>query len=94
MASGFEIRRFSLVANAWVPITVPMDCSKIVLQNEDASNGQAVRTNKDDPSTEKTIPAGIELTVQSIATAFTAGSVICWIKASAGSGPMVVSYTR
>ncbi len=48
----------------WVPIVTPIDCSRIVLRNGDGTNVARLRTDPTDPTTEDSIPASSEFTIQ------------------------------
>ena len=93
MAQVFAILRFVL-STGYIPITVPIECSRIVIENENASVAAQFRTTLGDVNTEKGIGPGQELTLQSITSAFQAGSIVGYMAASSGAGPAVVSYTR
>lgn len=98
MPQYFKIKRFVL-GNSWanaVPLVVPMDCSRIVIECEDATNAMAIRTDPLDSDTEKGIPAGMEFEIRSYTQTppFVAGAVVAYMIAAAGVGPAVVSFTR
>ena len=98
MPQYFKIQRFAL-GNAWasaVPLVVALDCSRIVIECEDAANAMAIRTDPLDPTTEKGIPAGMEFEIRSFTQQppFLAGTIVAYMMAVAGAGPAVVSFTR
>lgn len=92
MAATFYIRRFPLTTSSWTGITLPVDCSRVVLENGDGTNSVKIRTNPDDSGTEKTLPAGNELDLWSSRAPFVAGTILCYAQASSGAGPLIVSY--
>lgn len=96
MAQPFVIKNFTAPTGVWTPITVPIDCSKIVIENGSSANACVVRTDPNDSDTAKTLPASLELTIESNSpiAPFLANTTICWANPASGSGPLVVSYTR
>jgi len=48
VACYFTIRRILTTTSEWKPVVCPKDCSKIVLRNDDSSNRQLLRTDKND----------------------------------------------
>lgn len=98
MAQSFRIKRFPLTTS-WasaVPLVVPMDCSRIVIECEDLVNGLQIRSDVNDPDSEKGIPAGMEFEIRSYTQTaqFVVGATVCYMIAVAGAGPAVVSFTR
>lgn len=94
MEQVFAIRAFNLNTVTWTPITVPITCSRVVIENPSSTNTIAIRTDPAEGNPSKTIPVSAELNLTSSVEAFAAGTTICWARASAGSGPAVVTYTR
>lgn len=84
-----------VVAADWVPITCPIPTTQIVIENRDTVNAQAVRSDVADSSTEKYLPASLELTLRASAPqCWNIGEVVCWVAAAAGSGPICVTFLR
>lgn len=98
----FALRRFVTAATGadgkfGTPIVCPIDCTQVVIENGDGTNAQAVRTDPDDPDTEKGLPASLELTIRANSSGdavFQRGEVICRVKPASGSGPVIVSFIR
>ncbi len=96
MAQAFVIKRFALNSTTFTPITIPIECGYIVIENVDTGNAMAVRTDPDNGETEKTIPAAMELEVMTRGDScpFQPGAVFVYAKMASGTGPAVVSYIR
>lgn len=94
MAKYFDVRRFSTPTGTWTPLTIPIACSRVVIENEDTVNACKFRVDKDDSATEKTIPAGMELNINAQACCFSPGDVVGYLNPAAGAGPACVSFTR
>ncbi len=88
------IRRVTTSTTNWVDIVCPIDCSQVVIENVDSTNAQAVRTDKVDGTTEKTLPATLELTLRASMQCWSKDDVVCSVLATSGSGPVVVSFIR
>ena len=89
----FAVRRYTVGTTfPGTAITAPVDCTFIVIEQSDTSNDAAFRSDPDDGATEKTIPAGMELSIRGSKGAFVAGSTVGYVKAASGSGPIVVSF--
>lgn len=99
-SKNFALRRLDLTVEApnWgVAVVCPIACTQVVIENTDASNVCACRTDPNDVGTEKNIPAGLELTIRATSSGdpvFQANEVVCWLKPAAGNGPACVSFTR
>ncbi len=83
-----------VVAGDWTPIVCPIACTQIVIENRDAVNAQAVRSDVADSATEKYLPASLELTLRASAQCWNPGDLVCVVAAAAGSGPVCVTYLR
>jgi hypothetical protein len=96
MAQAFVIKRFALTSTVWTPIIIPIESGYVVIENVDTGNAMSVRTDPDDGSTEKTIPAGMELEVKTRGEScpFQPGATFCHAKMASGTGPAVVSFIR
>jgi hypothetical protein len=94
MAAPFEIQVLSIDPVSWTPITVAFDCNSLSVKNADPANPVKYRTNVANAATEDTLGPGTE---QSLAIPFhryrfLAGSQPLWLKATAGTGPVVVKF--
>lgn len=95
VARGFAIRRLPLSTTIWLAIEPPIACSAVIIENTDSSNAVAVRTDPNDSSTEKSLPASAELELRShVDGAFGMGTPVCYLLATSGSGPVVISFIR
>lgn len=88
----FAIRRLTTTTTTFIPVTCPIVCSQVVIENTDSVNAHTVRTDVADGATEKTLPQGAEITLRATAPCWNQGDVVCHLIAVAGSGPVVVSY--
>lgn len=101
-SKNFAIRRLATAALGGdglfgTPVVVPIECSQVVIENGDAANAQAVRTDPNDGGTEKTLPASLELTIRTGnagCAVFQPGEVVCRVAPAAGNGPIIVSFIR
>lgn len=92
MARYFDLLRFALTQNNWTPITVPIPCHRIVIENTDLSNSIFFRV--EEGGAEKEIPAGQELDIDSKEATWNPGDIIGACRPSAASATACVSYTR
>ncbi len=91
----FQVRVLSpLNTSVWTPIIAPTSCSRVVIEAVDTTNNCKFRSDSDDSSTQKTIPAGMELNINAQACCFNAGDLVGYVQPVAGTGPVCVSYTR
>jgi hypothetical protein len=101
-SKNFSIRRLPTAATSadgqWgVPVVCPIACSQVVIENGDASNAQYVRSDRVEPDTQKTLPAGLELTLKCHSSGdaiFQPGEIVCYIAPSSGAGPVIVTFLR
>ena len=94
MPAPFEIQVISIDPVSWTPVTVPFDCVSLAIKNGDGVNTVCMRTNPGNAATEDTVGAGAE---QSLAIPFhryrfPAGSQPLWLRATAGTGPVVIKF--
>jgi len=94
MSAPFEIQVLTIDPVFWTPVTVAFDCNNLSVKNADPVNAIKLRTNAANGSTEDTLGPGGE---QSLAIPFhryrfPAGSQPLWLKATAGTGPVVVKF--
>lgn len=85
-----------LVTNTavWTPITCPITCGQISIQNPDATNAQKFRTDSADLLTEKPLPISSEVTFRASGpSAWGPGMVIGFVQ-SAGASTVVVTFLR
>lgn len=91
---NFAVRTLNLTGSPPLPTTFtiavspPIECSKIVVENTDAVNAVAVRSDPKDAQTTKTIPAGLELTIEckpatGVAPPFKPGDLVAYIAPTA-----------
>lgn len=90
----FAIRRIVSSSSVWTPITVAIECSRIVLENEDTTNAAMVRSDQNDGDTQKSLPAGMELDIRSVVGTFLPNTIVAYVKQSSGTGPVVATFTR
>lgn len=96
MPRKFEIRKLVTPSGQWVEVKCKIPCSRIVIENFDLSNNIVFRTDKDDPETEKQIPMGQELDLDSHGQQpWLLEERVGWVMnaAVAPAGPVVVSFT-
>ncbi len=95
-SKSFAVRRWATSTSVWTPIVCPIACTQIVIENTDASNAQAVRSDPNDSSTEKNLPASLELTLRASSAdpCWNIGDVVCSVLARAGAGPICVTFLR
>lgn len=89
---NFAIRNMPTNPLTWTPVICPITCAQIVIQNVDGVNAQRVRSDAADSSTEKGLPAGMELTLRASRPLWGAGTTVCFLLAAAGQGPVCVSF--
>ena len=94
MPAPFEIQVLTIDPGSWTPVTVAFDCNSISVKNADTVNPVKLRTNAGSAATEDTLGPGGE---QSLAIPFhryrfTAGSQPVWLRATAGTGPVVIKF--
>ena len=89
----FAVRRL-VTSTTFIPVTAPIPCAQVVLENGDSSNAQMVRSDKTDTDTEKGLPASLELTLRASVQCWQPGDVVCWVAAGTGSGPVIVTFLR
>jgi hypothetical protein len=84
-----------------VQLVAAIQCSKIVVENTDSSSSVQVRSDPSNPLTTKTIPAGIELTIDckpdtGVAPAFKPGDVVAYLAPTVQGqpGPVVLTFFR
>jgi hypothetical protein len=102
VSKNFAIRRWPTAAvgadGKWgTPIVCPIACTQVVIENGDATNAQAVRTDPTDSDTEKGLPASLELTIRASSSGdavFQVNEVVCRVAPAAGSGPVIVTFIR
>lgn len=80
----------------WTPVTAPNDCRRLVIRNNDLVNAVALRTDFADATTQDSIPAGLEYTIQisDPAAFFGAGSTVCFFQPVAGTVAVSVKGYR
>ena len=99
---NFAIRRLVVAATDvdgkfGTRIVCPIACTTIVIENGDGTNAQRLRSDPDDPDTEKGLPAGLELTIRAQSSGdpvFQVGETCCRVCPASGNGPVIVSFTR
>ena len=94
MPAPFEIQVLSIDPVSWTPVTVAFDCNSLSVKNADPVNSVQFRTNVASAASEDTLGPGIE---QSLAIPFhryrfVAGAQPLWLKATAGTGPVIVKF--
>ena len=94
MPSPFEIQLLTIDPVSWTPVTVAFDCNNLAVKNADLVNAVKMRTDSGSAATEDTLGPGAE---QSLAIPFhryrfAAGSQPLWLRATAGTGPVVVKF--
>lgn len=94
MASYYTIRRLLIDDTRWYPVTCPIHCATITIENVSAGLAMAIRTDPDDSTTEKRIPALTELEIEASVVTFEPGTQPCWLQLRGGFGNAVVEFTR
>ena len=94
MPAPFEIQVLTIDPVSWTPVTVSFDCNSLSVKNADSSNPVRLRTAVASASSEDTLAPGTE---QSLAIPFhryrfAAGSQPLWLRATAGTGPVIVKF--
>ena len=94
MPTPFEIQQLTIDPVSWTPVTAPFDCNGLLVKNTDSVNPVKMRTDSSNAATEDTLGPGAE---QSVAMSmhryrFPAGSQPLWLRATAGTGPVVVKF--
>ena len=94
MPAPLEIKVISINSADWTPIAVPFDCSSIAIKNTDEANALRMRTSSQDASTEDVLGPGREqaFAVPFHRYRFLTGSQPLWLRADAGTGPVVVKF--
>ncbi len=92
--------RFAITTTDWTAITAPVDANYFALKNADGS-ALLLRSDMNDSQTEDTLAAGGQETVTSGPNLsfisqgrprFSSGSTVLWVKATAGTGPVIVTW--
>lgn len=107
MPAPFEIRRVTIDSSSWTPLIAPFNCSRVMLRTADLSNDVKIRTTDTDANTEETIPAGVYFRLDGETPEFIwrnnqsrsihlweTGDVICYLQATAGTGPVVAGFKQ
>ena len=94
MPAPFEIQVLTIDPVSWTPVTVAFDCTSLSVKNTDLVNPVKMRTNSASAATEDSLGPGAE---QSLAIPFhryrfPVGSQPLWVRATAGTGPVVVKF--
>ena len=94
MPAPFEIQVLSIDPVSWTPVTVAFDCNSLSVKNADPTNPVRWRTDVANSTSEDTLGPGAE---QSLAIPFhryrfRTGTQPLWLKATAGTGPVVVKF--
>ena len=94
MPTPLEIKVLTVDPVSWTPVSIPFDCTSLVIKNANGSNSLKIRTNSSDSTTEDSLAAGAE---QAIALPFhryrfKAGSQPVFLQSSAGTGPAVLKF--
>ena len=94
MPAPFEIQVLTIDPVSWTPVTAAFDCTSLAVKNTDHANTVRMRTDPGNPATEDTLAPGAE---QSLAIPFhryrfASGSQPLWLRATAGTGPVVVKF--
>lgn len=94
------ISRVSVDAVTFTKITAPIDCNNITLSTDDQVNGfYFYTTNADDTTRVTVLPYNAFVVNQGVfhpgtGFRFPIGSTVGWIKAVAGTGPIVITVVR
>jgi hypothetical protein len=91
--SHFAIRRFVLTEEAWSAVIAPMDCGRVVLENE-GSAAVLLRSDATDSDTEKRIGSTMEVEINSRLMCFELNAPICYARSATGPGRLVAMFTR
>ena len=90
----FVVRTFvTPISFPGVPIVIPFDCSRVVIENPDAENGAQFRSDNDNPNSMKVIPAAAELDIRGSDVCFRAGTVVGYVATPDGASEVVVTFT-
>lgn len=93
-----EIRRMTIDPVNFTPVSSSRDCNKVVLSRGSEDDSFAVRSDRDDAQTERTVAAGSEYPIVanpgSPATALEKGKTLCWVRATSLAGTLIVESTR
>ncbi|MSV35462.1 MAG: hypothetical protein EXQ47_07670 [Bryobacterales bacterium] len=94
MPAPFEIQVLSIDPVSWTPVTVAFDCNSLSVKNTDPANPVKFRTNVASAATEDTLGPGAEqaLAIPFHRYRFTAGAQPLWLKATVGTGPVIVTF--
>jgi hypothetical protein len=93
-------KRYAITTTDWTPIVVPIDCNYFGLKNSDGS-ALILRTDMNDAGTEDALSPGGQETVTSGpslgflsggSARFPQGATALWVKATAGVGPVIVTW--
>jgi hypothetical protein len=87
--SSIRIITTPMDPTVWTLISGPSDMftSKVTVRNQQAYDVY-IRTDRDDPTTQDTIPANFERTFQFFRSSALGG--LFWARSSQGTGPLVV----
>ena len=93
---NLAIRTLNGDPTAWLPVVAPITCGAVVIQNTDGAGQVKVRTDANDPTTQKTAPPSMELTfrVSVITGGFGPGQIICFVQPTQANLPLVVTFLR
>lgn len=97
ISPNFAIRAFTPAKQVagGVAIVAPISCSRVTITNTDTVNAGAIFT---DPAaaaaTSKALAASGTETIQAGALAWGPNTIICYVSAENGSGPVVCTFTR
>lgn len=88
----------------WTTVTSPanLDFNELVIRNTDYTYGFKVRTDAADATTEETISAGAQEVIgttqitlnSSSGTRFPKSTVVCYVQAIGGTGPLILTWKR
>ena len=94
MPAPFEIQVLTIDPVSWTPVTAPFDCTSMAVKNTDAANAVRMRTNSGDAASEDQLGPGAEqaLAIPFHRYRFPAGSQPLWLRAVAGTGPVIVKF--
>jgi hypothetical protein len=99
MSIGYNVRRVTVDSVSWTAIVVPdgVACSRVTIENADYATQLAVRTDSSDSTTETQVYPGAMKTIPGMnhfGGQFLPGTVVCYVKAASGTGPVVVEFIR
>jgi hypothetical protein len=94
MPAPFHIAVLTIDPVSWTPVTIPFDCTSLALKNADTVNAVRMRSSAGDASTEDLLAPGAEqaLAIPFHRYRFAAGSQPLWLRATAGTGPVVAKF--